>query len=220
MAKIIPRLIAIFFGCWVLGLVLPGLEARADTIYLKGGEVRTTVVERYSDGAFWVRDGNRTIILRPEEILKIVFVEASEFVAKAKPVAATSRRVPEKHPASSAALLTVPAAVASSERSPADTPPPETDGQLVILNYRAMMNTGIFQVVGGVENRMKSEARYVKITVTLLDEKDHPIDQNFSYVQPGPPHLRAGETKQFRVSFIQPPDGVAKYKIRVESSPF
>lgn len=211
------------------GAVLPGVllcvvfaacPARADTVYLKTGEVRAMTVERYSDGAFWVRDGKRTVIYRPEEIIKIVFAESIEHVAQIRPAAgpAASRTPAARHAASSAALLTVPSAAASPPAS--SVPSDSAEAQLVILNYRANAQKGIFQIVGEVASRMQTEARYVKITVTLLAADGDALDQNFSYVLPSPPHLKPGETKSFRVSFIRPPDGIAKYKIRVESSPF
>ena len=53
-------------------------SASADTLYLRSGDVISTSVERYSDGAFWVKDGKKTYVLDPKDILKIVFTRDLE----------------------------------------------------------------------------------------------------------------------------------------------
>lgn len=183
--------------------------AFGDTIFLKSGEVITTKVERFSDGAFWVREGKKTYILDPSDVLKIAFTQDLETLMPASSRKAAPRAPPVS--SSRANLFVVPASASSF-----DSPPAE----LVILNYSARLTSGIFQVTGEVENRMDTTARYVKITVSLMDESGEIVDQNFSFVRPDPPHIDAGNKKGFRVSFLNPATGVAKYKIRVESSPF
>lgn len=204
---------AVFLIVIFLNLSVPVF---GDTLYLKTGEVLQTRVERFSDGAFWVRDGKRTVIFRPDDILKIVFQDAPETTVTVRPGKAGLKPAPKSK---ASAILTIPPADASSS---VESPPEDTAGrgELAILNYKANLFSGIFQILGEVENRMKTDARYVKITVLLMDRDGSVIDQNFAYVYPDPPHLSPGGKKSFRVSFINPPPGVTKYKIRVESSAF
>src|SRR3990167_7072516 len=204
--------------------ILP--PAFGDTIYLKTGEVLRTEVERYSDGAFWVKDGRRTYILKPEEILKIVF-QPFAGPHETTGVAPRSRGARPGQGASGGGGVTgmVQTATAAlraiaSESGAIDSADTTAREALAIVSYEALLNSGIFQIVGEVENRLRTPARYVKITVVLMDRSGSVVDQNFSYVHPDPPHLEVGQRKAFKVSFLHPPQGVTKYKIRVESSPF
>lgn len=219
-----PGNILSIFGMFAI-LFWPA-PAPADTLYLKSGEILNTRVERFSDGAFWVREGKKTVIVRPEEILKIVFDPETETTVTVRP--AKVKPAPEQKRPGRPAILTIPPADASispAPGGPADSATMTAEDSasrpgLAILNYNAIMNSGIFQIVGEVENRMAADARYVKITVYLIDRGGEVADQNFAYVHPDPPHLRPSEKKSFRVSFINPPSDITKYKIRVESSQF
>lgn len=220
--RVRPIRLLLVLTCWAAGMPAPA--AVGDTIILKSGEILKTRVERFSDGAFWVRDGKKTIVIQPEDILKIVFSPSPETSAAVRPAGPMKQDSKSKSPAilsMPAASAAMPVPVALAEKA-ADLQVEDTSSRadLAILDYNAVFNSGIFQIVGTVENRMKTDARYVKISVLLLDREGNVSDQNFSYVTPDPPHLRSGEKKPFRVSFINPPAGITKYKIRVESSQF
>ena len=220
--------------CLPVGLMmfcgLPG-PSHADTVILKSGEIRSTVVDRFSDGAFWVRDGKKIYIIQPDEILKIVFTRDTEVTLPlrpekilARPPGVRSKPAPASR--TTREILSIPSAAASSapsEEGSADTvqsPAGESEPELAILNYTALLNSGIFQIVGEIENRSAEMVRYVKVSVFLMDESGAVIDQNFSFVNPDPPHLKPDEKKAFKVSFLNPPKQITKYKIRVESSRF
>ena len=208
---------SVFFALAVL-LSLQS-QSVADTIYLKSGDVVSTSVERYSDGAFWVKDGRRTYILDPKDILKIVFTRDLESLTSTTP--RRSSAPAPKRPAAGVILSVQPASASNSPQAVDDADGADTFGPgLAIINYTAQMTQGIFQVVGEVENRTDTPERYVKVSVSLMDGIGTALDQNFSYVMPGPPHLKSGERKGFRVSFLNPKKGVAKYRIRVESSQY
>jgi len=216
---VIVRRMASAVAVWLglgMSLCVAAPAAYGDTVYLKSGEVRVSVVERFSDGAFWIREGRKTVIYMPDDILKIVFDPASEIVL---PTRSALPRTPALAPGKSPAperpiskLMSIPSADASD--SGAVIP------DLAILNYQAQFTSGVFQIVGDVENRRAAPARYVKVSIFLLDGSGTVVDQNFSFVHPDPPHLDAGQSKRFKVSFLNPPARVSKYKIRVESSPF
>ncbi len=214
-----------FTVCWISAILFWASPARSDTLYLKSGEILSTRVERFSDGAFWVREGKKTVIVRPEEILRIVFDPETETTVTVRPGKAKPKPERKTGPP---AILSIPAADASPSLpagGPSDTASSSSEDSpgrpnLAILNYNAIMNSGIFQIVGEVENRSSADARYVKITIFLIDRAGEIVDQNFAYVHPDPPHLNPREKKSFRVSFINPPGDIAKYKIRVESSQF
>lgn len=219
------RVVRLGLAAWaVLFMVLP---SHADTIYLKTGSVMVTQIERFSDGAFWVKDGKRTVILHPDEITKIVFSAGPD------PSVVTMVRPPVPPSGSrglSGSMLAAPPAMASTfpgssmtdtdfESTTPDTSEFVEPADLIILNYNAHLTRGIFQIIGEVENRRTTEARYVKATVFLMNVQGAVVDQNFSYVSPSP-HLKPGERKSFKVSFLNPAENVSKYKIRVESAAF
>ncbi|MBI4179058.1 DUF3426 domain-containing protein [bacterium] len=230
----IPRNAWVAALCCVVGLAA-ARPASADTLVLKSGRTIQAQVERYTDGAFWVRAGRQTAVFYPEDIEKIVFdpvravkpstpagVRAAgppeaDGLGEADPDSAIGAEPAGRLSKTADALSGIPAADAAGDDAAAES---DADTGLAIVNYQAMMTRGIFQIVGDVENRTEVPARYVKVTVTLFDGRGEAIGRNFSYLLGKDPNLAPGDRKGFRVSFLNPPDGVTKYKIRVESSQF
>lgn len=187
-----------------LALLLAAPAAHAsDSIYLKTGDVFTGDVRVFTGQMLKIHVNGQEQMYHVNEIQKILF-DADH----ASPPAAPA---PAANPVTEAEIRQM-------TRSPAPAPAQETG--LVITDYNAVFQTGIFQIVGEVENRTDKEMRYTKVTVFLYDEAGKDIDSNFSYVLGDDPHLKPRQKKSFRVSFLNPPPNVNRYKIRVETSPF